>query len=54
MNTSKIRSISTELEELYGKEGTPEREAFRAEAYSYYLGQVLRDVRKTEEVAQLC
>ena len=32
MNT---RSINAELDELYGKNSTPEREAFRKEAYIY-------------------
>ena len=52
MNTGKIRSISSELDALYGKEGTPEREAFRKEAYTYYVGQIIRDARKAEKVTQ--
>ncbi|OAV73870.1 hypothetical protein Barb7_02730 [Bacteroidales bacterium Barb7] len=35
---NKIRSISAELDSLYGKEGTPERAAFREEAYVYCSG----------------
>jgi hypothetical protein len=30
-----ITNISQEMDELYGKEGMPEREAFRREAYAY-------------------
>jgi DNA-binding XRE family transcriptional regulator len=52
MNTSKLRSISDEMDMLYGKEGTPEREAFRKEAYTYYMGQLLHEARKTEKVTQ--
>ena len=52
MNTSKIRSISEEMDRLYGKEGTPEREAFRREAYSWYMGQLIHDARKNEKVTQ--
>jgi DNA-binding XRE family transcriptional regulator len=54
MNTSnnKIRSISRELDELYGKEGTPERNEFRKEAYAYYMGQLIHDARKTEKITQ--
>jgi DNA-binding XRE family transcriptional regulator len=53
MNTSnKIRSISLELDELYGKEGTAERDAFRKEAYAYYVGQILHDARKAEKITQ--
>jgi hypothetical protein len=33
-----IRSVSKELDVLYGKEGSPEREAFRKEARTYYKG----------------
>jgi len=52
MNTSKIRSISKEMDSLYGKEGTPEREAFRREAYTWYMGQILHDARKDEKITQ--
>jgi DNA-binding XRE family transcriptional regulator len=52
MNTSKIRSISKELDTLYGKEGTPEREAFRKEAYAYCMGQLIYDARKNEKITQ--
>ena len=38
---NKIRSISAELDKLYGKKGTPERESFRKEAYVYYTGQII-------------
>ena len=52
MNTSKIRSISDEMDERYGKVGTPEREQFRKEAYAYYMGQIIYDVRKNEKMTQ--
>jgi DNA-binding XRE family transcriptional regulator len=52
MNTSKTRSICEELDNLYGKEGTPEREQFRCEAYAYCMGQIIRDARKGEKVTQ--
>ena len=48
MNTNKIRSVSEEMDILYGKVGTPEREAFRHEAYSWYMGQMIYDARKSE------
>jgi DNA-binding XRE family transcriptional regulator len=47
-----IRDVSAELDTLYGKVGTPEREQFRREAYAYYLGQILQDARKSEKVTQ--
>lgn len=39
---SKIKSYDTILDERYGAVGTPEREAFRKEAYAFYMGQVIR------------
>ena len=52
MNTNKIRSISEEMDSLYGKVGTPEREAFQREAYAWYMGQILHDARKSEKITQ--
>jgi DNA-binding XRE family transcriptional regulator len=52
METNKIRSVSDELDRLYGKEGTPERKTFRKEAYAYCMGQVIHDARKSEKVTQ--
>ncbi|MDH6313167.1 ribosome-binding protein aMBF1 (putative translation factor) [Parabacteroides sp. PFB2-10] len=49
---SKTRSISVELDELYGKEGTPERDAFRREAYAYYTGQIIEQARKEANMTQ--
>ena len=49
MKAKKIKSISTEL---YGKEGTPEREAFRKEAYAYYTGQIIEQARKEANMTQ--
>jgi DNA-binding XRE family transcriptional regulator len=47
-----ITDISLELDNLYGKVGTPEREAFRREAYAYLMGQIIHDARKSEKVTQ--
>ena len=52
MNTNKIKSISKEMDLLYGKVGTPEREQFRNEAYAFCVGQVVQDIRKKERVTQ--
>lgn len=49
---NKIRSISAELDQLYGEEGTPEREAFRKEAYAYYTGQIIEQARKEARMTQ--
>lgn len=40
------------LDKLYGKVGTPEREEFRKEAYSYCVGQLISDARKQERMTQ--
>lgn len=40
------------LDEQYGQEETPEREAFRAEARNYMLGVMLRDERKKQHMTQ--
>jgi ribosome-binding protein aMBF1 (putative translation factor) len=40
------------MDEKYGKEGSPQREAFRNNAYAYYVGQIIRDARKEEKITQ--
>jgi DNA-binding XRE family transcriptional regulator len=52
MSTRKIRSISDEMDRLYGKVDTPEREQFRREAYNYCVGQTIHDIRKSEKITQ--
>jgi DNA-binding XRE family transcriptional regulator len=47
-----ITDISLEMDNLYGKVGTPERNSFRREAYAYCMGQVIRDARKSEKITQ--
>ncbi len=47
-----IGSFDAILDEKYGKEGTPEREAFHQEAYAYCVGQMICDARKEEKVTQ--
>jgi len=44
--------ISAEMDRLYGKPGTPEREQFRREAYNYYVGQMIQGIRKSEKITQ--
>ena len=46
-----IMSVDAMMDERYGKVGTPEREAFRKEAYAYCVGQI-SDARKREKVTQ--
>ena len=48
----KIGSKDAVLDKLYGKVGSPEREEFRKEAYSYCVGQIISDARKQEKMTQ--
>ncbi|GHV72639.1 transcriptional regulator [Bacteroidia bacterium] len=55
LNWEKIRQLPTVnamLDEEYGKEGTPTREAFKREAYAYYTGQILEQARKDAGLTQ--
>ena len=49
MKTMKAKEL---LAERYGKEGSPEREKFREEAYSYYFGEIIRNRRKELNMSQ--
>ena len=40
------------LNALYGNPGTPQREAFRREAYAYCVGTIIHDARKSEGMTQ--
>ncbi|QOR72994.1 Helix-turn-helix [Cruoricaptor ignavus] len=40
------------LESRHGKEGTPEREKFHADALSYYYGELIRETRKEQKLTQ--
>ena len=54
MNTKEnmIQSYDAVLDQRYGAVGTPERDAFRKEAYAYYMGQIIREARKEEKITQ--
>lgn len=47
-----VGSMDAVLDKLYGKVGSPEREEFRKEAYSYCVGQLICDTRKQERMTQ--
>lgn len=47
-----LTSISKEIEQEFGKQGTPERVKFDEEAYAFYTGQLLSDARKEAKVTQ--
>lgn len=47
-----VRDYDAVLNEKYGEPGTPEREAFRAEAEAFYTGQILKESRKDVHMTQ--
>lgn len=52
VNNHQITDYDDVLDSKYGKVGTPEREAFRREAYAYCMGQIILDARKSEKITQ--
>ncbi|MDR1585161.1 MAG: helix-turn-helix domain-containing protein [Prevotellaceae bacterium] len=52
VNNHKTTDYDAILDAQFGKVGTPEREAFRREAYAYYMGQVIHKARKNEKITQ--
>jgi len=51
-NNNLLTSIDDIMDAKFGKVGTPERENFRREAYTYCMGQIIHDARKSEKVTQ--
>ena len=49
---SNIVDIDAMMDERFGAVGTPEREKFRKEAYSYCVGQLIMEARKQEHMTQ--
>jgi DNA-binding XRE family transcriptional regulator len=52
---SKIEKLPTAndmLDDLYGKEGSADREIFKKEAYAYYAGQIIEQARKEAKMTQ--
>jgi len=47
-----IGSFDAILDAKYGEIGTPGRDAFHREAYSYCVGQIIYDARKQERMTQ--
>ncbi len=48
-----IINVDLIMDQLYGKEGSPERENFKKETYNYCTGQLIHEARKEEKVTQL-
>ena len=47
-----IHSFDSVLNSLYGEPGSPQRDEFRREAYSYCVGQIIHEARKQEGMTQ--
>jgi len=47
-----VRDFDAVLDAEFGKVGTPEREAARAEAEAFYTGLLIRDSRKEARMTQ--
>jgi len=54
MQPNNITDISAELETLYGKVGSPEREQFRKEVYTFNKEQFLCKTSKREKMLKKC
>ena len=48
----KILKAKDLLAKRYGEKGSENREKFREEAYSYYLGEIIRNRRKEMNISQ--
>ncbi|MDR2859471.1 MAG: helix-turn-helix domain-containing protein [Mediterranea sp.] len=51
-NDKQLTSIDDIMDARFGEVGTPRRDEFRKEAYTYCMGQVIHDARKKEKVTQ--
>lgn len=47
-----LNDFDSVIDNLYGAEGTPQREEFRREAYAYCMGQMVCEARKSEGLSQ--
>lgn len=51
-NDYQVRDYDVVLDKEFGAHGTPERAAAEEQAYAFYSGQIIRDVRRAEKVTQ--
>ena len=49
---SKLTKVNDELDEKYGKLGTPERDKFNDESIAWFYGNMLKDRRKELNLTQ--
>ncbi|MBS9774941.1 MAG: helix-turn-helix transcriptional regulator [Tenacibaculum sp.] len=53
LKKKKLTNVNKELDKKYGKEGTPERNAFREKAMAWYYGEILKEKRKELKITQV-
>lgn len=53
LKKKKLTSVNKELDQKYGKEGTPERNAFREKTMAWYYGEILKEKRKELKITQV-
>ncbi|MCM1532317.1 MAG: helix-turn-helix domain-containing protein [Bacteroides sp.] len=51
-NNHKIVDYSAQLDQEFGRPGTPERNKFDEDAYNFYIGLILHKSRKEAKVTQ--
>ena len=51
-NDNTVRDYDVILDAEFGVPGSPERTAAEEQAYAFYSGQIIRDVRREEKVTQ--
>jgi len=51
-NIEQLPTTNDMLDDVYGKEGTYERELFKKEAYSYYTDQIMEQSGKVAKMPQ--
>ena len=51
-NNPDVHSFDEVMDAMLGAPGTPEREAFRREAYAYCVSTLIHDARKEEGITQ--
>ena len=51
-NNHQIRDYSAEIDKKYGVVGTKEREQFDEEAWNFYTGQLLLELRRESKMTQ--
>ena len=51
-NETEIFDVDAQLDEFFGKAGTPERHAAEEKAYAFFTGQIIEEARKKANITQ--